>query len=459
MDSRDNNEAQSALESLVKKLQTKHGLSSKDTSEMDREKYKKLADTNNPLAYAVHALLTDDISKLDKTRVAEAHQALCEKYRSNNPISRSLEVISTYLSKGKDGLKQLEYLHVDEKALGRADGNFAHYMKSRPAPACYINLSGADLRDMNFKLMELRGANFQGAKLNGAFFKYSCVVDTNFEAASLDQVTFNECYLLQDNFKNAKLSDTIFVGEWDAMTQVTSCNFDSSDLSSARFSNTDFTQNSFTNADMTGIYTANSIWFNDCNFTNASMFGANITTMTHEGSVIRDSSDLSFTNLAFAELQSNVVIKADLSSANCYMTRSYDEKPIKKERAFEFPPNMTPSMLDHILSYCEQNKNHATPKELETMKNALFQALDKLLSDKSPLDLKTKHALCAIAATSKLFKPAIPVAGDNPESTKSSKKGLFSKKSQHEQLAARLSTLSELSMAAEMSKPAAIQKN
>lgn len=184
----DKNESHGEFTSHPKSLlQTFNVLSVKDMALMiranknsDKAKRieKKALDTKkfDPAAYACYALMSDDITKLDRNKV---HAALLYMQNMTPPLSvslvNSLELID-------------RVLHDDRSILEDNVDNRECYNE------CYINLSGVDFKqlgDRNVLWFGKDHANFHGANLSG--FKILSPMDgCDFSSATLVNCVFDD---------------------------------------------------------------------------------------------------------------------------------------------------------------------------------------------------------------------------------------------------------------------------
>ncbi len=417
---------------------------------------------NNPLAYACHAILCDDVNELDKTKVAAAYEALSKQYGKEGYSTRSIEVIHTYLQKGHQGLSKLGYLkEIDEDALQKAGGKF--YYNFKAGSPCYINLSGANLRGMDLSNMVLLNANFRGAKLDKAKFTEALIVSCNFDHASLTESEFFDSIIRDSHFTNSTMHGAQFNGTIThdeefgldkTNSRVYQCIFTGADLSEMTGQNISWSHCAFTNCDMIGVKLSGETSLVECDFTRACMIGARISVDPSKVEAIDSPTSMDSANLAFSQFESyksfnSKAVKAVIAGdVNCsHMTSAKEKEPpkgIKVNGKFELPANLTPQMLDHILTSCNTIED---PKQRPEVQKVVFEAVKAVLSKDSKLDLETKYRCGAFAAISDLFK-------DPANST--SKSGLFAKKNYHSQLKEMHSKLAAEFQNAQVSKTVVI---
>ena len=74
----------------------------------------------------------------------------------------------------------------------------------------YADLSGADLREVDFTGGSLEYAVFRGANLEGANFRQAYLRRTDFKGANLKDANFEDAHILEADFKDADLEGANF---------------------------------------------------------------------------------------------------------------------------------------------------------------------------------------------------------------------------------------------------------
>lgn len=127
-------------------------------------------------------------------------------------------------------------------------------------PTKAINLSGADLRNIELDSINLRSANLSSTNLSGASLNSADLTDANLSGADLFDALLNNA-----NLSNANLSSASLMAADFNTADLRGSNLSGADLSSAILSSTNLSNADVSGADLRGA-----------NFTNANLTGANL---------------------------------------------------------------------------------------------------------------------------------------------------------------------------------------
>ena len=176
-----------------------------------------------------------------------------------------------------------------------------------PTPNCSdfrpdANLSGCDLRDIDFTGNDLAGANFEGATLTNANFSKATLTNANFSKATLTNANFKGADIKAARFNGAQMQGADLSRTNVTEAQFRDANLDGAILTGAtiRASRRAHNTQKFRGATLTNITFSSGVNLSGVGFINANL----------------SNSSLVNANLEDADFRNAILINTDLTGAN-----------------------------------------------------------------------------------------------------------------------------------------------
>jgi uncharacterized protein YjbI with pentapeptide repeats len=246
-----------------------------------------------------------------------------------------------------DGNRQRLVLHFLKEAELLGD-----YKASTPISALLdlqeIDLSNAELRELNLPGVFLVKANFSGANLHNATFSYSWLTETNFQNADLSNASLTKTNIFNCDFTHANLQNANLQSAWAKKAVFCNASLQDADLGAW------FDTHRYLWADSQGAF-----------LHEANLSGANL-----EGCCLV-MSDLAYANLKnanlrFADLRSANLMHSDLTNA--------DLTGAILSRARLGSTTVTLNQLSRAKSLVDAEIDHHVMNELRNTHPQLFEA-------------------------------------------------------------------------------------
>jgi len=208
-------------------------------------------------------------------------------------------------------------LILEEQGVGKVTASGTEYTEK-------INLSGLDLRSVNFKYLnrfiqsDLRKVNLKGVTIEEVQFRGANLEEAELSETTLREANFIRAKLSNTRFKSAELSDANFYGAAGVNiffyeATLARVNFKEVDFLEADFENALVIQSNFESADLQGANFMGAD-LRQVNFKGANLTAANFRSANLEGANFKDAI-LDGANFAGANMLNASLEKASLNNA------------------------------------------------------------------------------------------------------------------------------------------------